>query len=281
MKTNNLGVLQWQHRYGGPGDDWLASARPTPDGGYLLLGTTTGGIGGEMTEASRGRRDLWVVKVSSLGVVQWQHRYGGSGNEYAAALEVDPDGGYIVGASTTSPVSGEVSQPGRGGTDYWLLRLSAQGTVLWDSRRGGSGEDVLTCLTTTKGYGYALGGQSNSPTGSGEHQNINKGGYDYWTLLLGARRVPAPVITSFTPGLGLAGTVVTLTGSNFIGTSGVTFNGTAAPGFAVSNGGNTITVTLPAGTSTGLIAVTANGTGTSATAFVVPTDLVISSTQTV
>ena len=173
VKTNNLGVLQWQHRYGGPGDDWLASARPTPDGGYLLLGTTTGGIGGEMTEASRGRRDLWAVKVDNLGVVQWQHRYGGSGNEYAVTVEVDPDGGYIVGASTTSPVSGEVSEPSRGGTDYWLLRLSAQGTVLWDSRRGGSGEDVLTCLTTTKGYGYALGGQSNSPTGSGEHQQAS------------------------------------------------------------------------------------------------------------
>ena len=142
---------------------------------------------------------------------------------------------------------------------------------------------MLTCLTTTKGYGYAVGGQSNSPTGSGEHQQANKGGYDYWTLLLGARRVPGPVITSFTPGLGLAGTgvVVTLTGSNFTGTSGVTFNGTAAPGFAVSNGGSTLTVTLPAGASTGPIAVTANGTGTSATAFLVPTDLIISSTQPV
>ena len=38
---------------------------------------------------------------------------------------------------------------------------------------------------------------------------------------------------------------------------------------------------MPAGASTGLIAVTANGTGTSATAFLVPTDLIISSTQTV
>jgi hypothetical protein len=190
VKVSSLGVVQWQHRYGGPGHDWLASARPTPDGGYILLGTTFSGIGGEVTQVSRGGRDLWVVKVSSLGVLQWQRRYGGSGQEYAATLEVDPDGGYILGASTTSPVSGEVTQASRGGTDYWLLRISLIGTPSWDQRLGGSGEDVLTCLATTRGYGYAVGGQSNSPTASGEHQQANKGGYDYWTLVLGARRVP-------------------------------------------------------------------------------------------
>jgi hypothetical protein len=271
VKVNSVGGLQWQHRYGGPGDDWLAAARPTPDGGYVLAGTTSSAAGGELSEASRGRRDVWVVKVSSSGVLQWQHRYGGPGNEYAATLENDPDGGYLIGASTTSPAAGEVGQPSWGGTDYWLLRLSAQGTVLWDQRLGGSGEDVLTCLTTTKGYGYALGGFSNSPTGSGEHQQANKGSYDYWTLVLGARRVPAPVISAFTPSRGLPGTQVVLTGSSFTGTSSVQFNGVEAADFVVSNEGTTITVTLPAGAMTGLLTVTANGRATSATAFEVPT----------
>ncbi|GAB3833762.1 T9SS type A sorting domain-containing protein [Hymenobacter jeollabukensis] len=280
VKLSNTGALQWQHRYGGPGDDWLAQARVAPDGGFVLAGTTNAGAGGDVTEPSRGRRDLWVVKVSSQGALQWQHRYGGSGNEYGAAVDVDPDGGFIVGASTTSPVSGEVSQPSRGSTDYWLLRLSAQGTVLWDRRLGGSGEDMLTCLTTTQHYGYALGGQSNSPTSSGEHQQANVGGYDMWSLLLGARRVPAPVISAFSPGLGLPGTGVTITGSNFTGTSSVTFNGVAAPGFVV-NGDGSLTATVPAGASTGPITVTANGTGTSATDFVVPGDLVVSATQAV
>jgi hypothetical protein len=281
VKLSSTGSVQWQHRYGGPADDWLAAARPTPDGGYILLGTTFSGVGGELTEAPLGRRDLWVVKVSSTGAVQWQHRYGGSGNEYAATLEPDPDGGFIVGASTTSPADGQVSQPSRGGTDYWLLRLSAQGAVLWDQRLGGSGEDLLTCLTTTKGYGYALGGTSNSPTASGDHQQANKDGYDYWTLVLGARRVPAPSITTFAPAWGLPGTQITLTGSDFTGTSHVSFNGVAAPGFVVSKGGTTITVTLPAGATTGLVAVTANGTGTSGTAFVVPTELIVSTVRQV
>jgi hypothetical protein len=277
VKVNSLGAVQWQHRYGGPADDWLAAARPTPDGGCVLLGTTFSGVGGELTEALLGKRDLWVVKVSNTGAVQWQHRYGGSGNDYAATLELDPDGGYVVGASTTSPADGTVSEPSRGSTDYWLLRLSAQGTVLWDQRLGGSGEDLLTCLTPAKGYGYAVGGSSNSPTGSGEHQQANKDGYDYWTLVLGARRVPAPVIASFAPTVGLPGTVVVLTGNFFTGTSSVRFGGVLAPGFVVSNAGTTLSVTLPAGATTGPVTVTANGTGSSSTEFTVPVDLVVSS----
>lgn len=273
VKVNGLGVLQWQHRYGGPGHDWLAAARPTADGGYVLVGTTASGVGGEITQAGPGGRDVWVIKVGSTGVLEWQRRFGGSGADLAAAIEVDPDGGYVLGASTASPAGGDVSGARRGGADYWLLRLSAQGTVLWDQRLGGSGEDVLTCLATTRGYGYAVGGTSNSPAGSGEHQQANRGAYDYWTLVLGARRVPAPVITAFAPAFGFSGTVVVLSGSSFTGTSRVTLNGVLAPGFVVSNGGGTITVTVPAGATTGLVAVTANGTGNSATAFSVATGL--------
>jgi len=281
VKVNSLGILQWQHRYGGPGHDWLAAVRPTADGGILLLGTTTSALGGDLTEPARGGRDLWLVKVNNLGVIEWQRRYGGSGQDYAATLELDPDGGFIIGAYTSSPLSGDLTEPSRGGTDYWLLRLGSTGGLLWQNRFGGSGEDLLTSLTTTRGYGYALGGTSNSPIGSGEHQQASRGGYDYWTLLLGARRVPGPLITTFSPALGLPGTVVTITGSNFTGTGRVEFNDLAAPGFVVNATGTSITVTLPAGASTGLITVWANGAGSSATPFVVPTNLVISSAQSV
>jgi len=80
----------------------------------------------------------------------------------------------------------------------------------------------------------------------------------------------APVVTSFTPGSGSAGTVVTISGGFFTGATQVTFNGTAATIFTV-NSASTITVTVPTGATTGPIAVTtANGTGTSSTDFVVP-----------
>ena len=78
-----------------------------------------------------------------------------------------------------------------------------------------------------------------------------------------------PVVTSFTPASGPAGTRVTLTGSGFSGASSVTFNGNAAATFAVVSD-LAITVTVPAGTTTGAVSVTTpNGTGTSPGAFTI------------
>jgi len=82
--------------------------------------------------------------------------------------------------------------------------------------------------------------------------------------------IPAPVITSFTPAIGLAGTVVVLTGNFFTGATQVTFNGTVAPTFTV-NSATQLTVTVPAGATTGPITVTGpGGPGSSATDFEVP-----------
>ena len=82
--------------------------------------------------------------------------------------------------------------------------------------------------------------------------------------------VPAPVISSFTPTRGVAGTTVILTGFYFTGATSVTFNGVDAPGFVV-NSDNQITVSAPAGVTTGPIQViTAAGTGVSAGEFEVP-----------
>ena len=79
---------------------------------------------------------------------------------------------------------------------------------------------------------------------------------------------PGPSITSFTPASGPVGTVVTLTGTNFTGTTAVSINGTAAPFTVVS--ATSITATVAAGTTSGLISVTTPaGTAVSATAFLV------------
>ena len=95
---------------------------------------------------------------------------------------------------------------------------------------------------------------------------------------------PLPVIITFAPMGGPVGTVVTLTGADFVGTTAVAFNGVSAPFTFVS--GTTLTATVPAGASTGLITVTtAGGTGSSATTFTVlhPTlpSLTVSSPQTI
>jgi IPT/TIG domain len=79
----------------------------------------------------------------------------------------------------------------------------------------------------------------------------------------------APLVSSFSPPSGPAGTNVTLKGTGFIGTIGVAFNGTAATQFTADTD-TQITVAVPAGATTGKISVTTpNGPGTSSTDFTV------------
>jgi len=73
----------------------------------------------------------------------------------------------------------------------------------------------------------------------------------------------APTITSFTPTSGQVGTSVVISGSGFIGTTVVRFNGITSTNVVV-NSATQITATVPTGATTGLISVTTPG-GTVAT----------------
>ncbi|MGE3724669.1 MAG: IPT/TIG domain-containing protein [Candidatus Sericytochromatia bacterium] len=73
-----------------------------------------------------------------------------------------------------------------------------------------------------------------------------------------------PIISSSNFTTGGVGQWITLTGLNFTGTTGATFNGTAVASFTVVND-TTLRLRVPIGATTGQIAVTnASGTGTSA-----------------
>ena len=84
----------------------------------------------------------------------------------------------------------------------------------------------------------------------------------------GAAAAPAPTIASFTPSEGLVGTLVTLTGSGFSGTTRVSL-GRAAATFTVV-GDAQITLTVPGGAGSGPISVTTpGGSAVSAESFTV------------
>ena len=78
-----------------------------------------------------------------------------------------------------------------------------------------------------------------------------------------------PTVTGFSPASGPVGTQVDVQGTNFTGAIGVTFNGTSDTGFVV-NSSTDITAHVPAGATTGQIAVTtSSGTGSSSSSFTV------------
>ena len=88
----------------------------------------------------------------------------------------------------------------------------------------------------------------------------------------------APTITGFTPSSGPVGTVVTISGANFTGTTQVKFNGLAASFTAVND--STVTATVPSSAASGVLSVT-NGIGTtnSAGSFTVTPGIAVTNTN--
>lgn len=75
--------------------------------------------------------------------------------------------------------------------------------------------------------------------------------------------IPAPTVTGLNPTSGPVGTTVTVTGTNFIGVTSVTFGGVSATFTVVSP--TQLTATVPAGTPAGVVDVrVTTGAGTSA-----------------
>ena len=82
---------------------------------------------------------------------------------------------------------------------------------------------------------------------------------------------PVPVVTSFSPGSGPVGTIVTITGSGLMGATEAAFNGT--PAVYTVDSDIQITATIPAGATTGMVSVTTpggTGNGNSFTVVLVP-----------
>ncbi|WP_233636034.1 FG-GAP-like repeat-containing protein [Hymenobacter setariae] len=103
----------------------------------------------------------------------------------------------------------------------------------------------------------------------------NATGYPVHVLL--NQRLAVPTITSFAPEADLPGATVTITGTDLVGTTSISFGGVAAPDFTLVTASR-IVVRVPAGARTGsLQVVNASGTATSATAFTVLEPVAISS----
>lgn len=153
---------QWDKTYGGTDGESFHSLFQTMDSGYMLGGSSSSGISGDKTEAGRGSSDIWLVKTDAIGNKEWDMRFGGIGLDAGMVTIQATDSGYLVGGYSTSGIGGDKTEAGRGGDDYWIVKIDALGNKQWDKRFGGSHDDFLWCTANTKDGGFILGGRSNS-----------------------------------------------------------------------------------------------------------------------
>jgi hypothetical protein len=177
VKLSSIGTIEWQKSLGGSGSDQAKSVQQTNDGGYIVAGYTSSNDGD--VSVNYGYLDFWVVKLNSLGTIEWQKTLGGSDFDLAQSIQQTNDGEYIVaGYSYSNDVDVQSSQ---GNQDFWVVKLSSIGTIEWEKSLGGSGLENASSIQQTNEGGFIVAGSSNSNDGD---VSGNQGNSDYWVVQL-------------------------------------------------------------------------------------------------
>lgn len=188
-KIDRKGNLVWQKTYGGNGLDYLKSVNHTTDGGFILGGHSTSTINKFKTETNYGGEDIWILKLDANGEKEWDRSLGGSQREILNSIKQTKDGGYILAASSSSPMDTTLqttkNTPHFGHLDYWLIKLDTNGEIEWQKTYGGRYREELIEVLETKSGDFILGGVSNSSE-SGNKSTSNYGNNDIWIIRVDA-----------------------------------------------------------------------------------------------
>jgi uncharacterized repeat protein (TIGR02543 family)/uncharacterized delta-60 repeat protein len=159
LKLDSSGEIEWQKVYGGNRRDSVREIQQTSDGGYIVAGATL--------SFGDGTNNVWVLKLSSSGEIEWQKVYGGRSRIIygSGGIQETSDGGYIVGGETF-----RVGDP-----NFLILKLSSSGEIEWQKEYGGSGSDWIQEIQQASNGGYVVAGYSYS---------FGAGNTDAWILKL-------------------------------------------------------------------------------------------------
>ena len=178
--VNAQPAIEWQKCLGGTGEDRANSIQQTSDGGYIVAGYSKSNNGN--VTGNHGYFDYWIVKLNSVGTIEWQKSLGGTNLDYVKLIKQTEDGGYIVvggSASNDGDVTGN-----HGGNDYWIVKLDSEGGIEWQKSLGGTNSDFAYSIQQTTDGGYIVAGESYSNDGdvTGHHGTTSYS--DYWIVKL-------------------------------------------------------------------------------------------------
>jgi regulation of enolase protein 1 (concanavalin A-like superfamily) len=149
----------WQKSFGGSKDDVAKDIIATEDGGAIMIGTTR--------SKGAGRTDIYAIKLDAKGEKLWEKTYGGLRKEEAAAITQLQDGNFIIVGATKSY--------GKGGYDYFIIKIDKMGNRLWAKTAGGTAKDEASAVIATDDGGMLVVGSSKSS---------GKGSYNYYAIKL-------------------------------------------------------------------------------------------------
>ncbi len=143
--------LVWQKTFGGTSVDRIAGHRLTPEGGYLILGTTSSSDGDVVL--NKGGKDIWLIKLDAKRNIINQLSIGGTGTDSATFIQTTSDGGCII-AGVSNSTDGDLKDVTGTGNSI-IVKLSSSNTIEWVRKFGA--EKIITVEETSDKQFIAIG----------------------------------------------------------------------------------------------------------------------------
>ena len=122
--------------------------------------------------------DLVVLKVNRRGDLLWRRQFGSSDRDSATHVATDSqDNVYVLGETY-----GNLAQPVRGGTDFFLRKYSAAGAIIWTRQFGLDKTDYPFDVEVSGDHVYVLG--LNNAVGTAIYRFNKKSGSTGWKKTL-------------------------------------------------------------------------------------------------
>lgn len=166
LDSNNN--ILWQKTYGGTSDDDAVCILETNDHGFMILARTESNDGD--VSLNHGNDDVWVVKIDSLGSVQWEKTFGDSTDDWGFSIIENSSGNFVILGSL-----GDLNWD----MDFWLFCIDQSGNMVWQNTYGGSDDDDGYQVIQTSDGGYMLAGGTYSMDGD---ITFTHGERDVWLI---------------------------------------------------------------------------------------------------
>ena len=136
VKMDPSGNILWSKKYGTPGADWVSDIKSTSDSGFIIAGISTVNTAGDT--------DQCIMKLDSMGALNWAYNYGTTQYDRSFSVIENAAHNYVTcGYTNVSPPGGTINQ-------LLLNEIDGNGNLIWSFIYGDS-------VQTSEGY-YLLPG---------------------------------------------------------------------------------------------------------------------------